>query len=300
MYTDELIQTIFGEGVLTYIKNKNRGGSNNSKGKEYEDFFAIYKLSEISKQVIEEGTDVKFFTQVKTLVDDLVIDFPDLRIHYQLKNKQTRIYWGNPDELKSIAYDFCLQYQINGSEGINKTQLYLVTQDETQQKRLNKEIPETIKNYTSAFYFFYSKNILEIVEVTPKFKEAIIYLSAFEEPEPDKIESVVKVLLGAWYSIDTSEVSVMRLLQEAQNCQPSYIRSFSPDIELAPEVRSILDRIPRFQYNISKGFFHWDYADGLDRGTIVHNMHTSHFKKIQESIKQHQPISFEELENFLL
>ncbi|KAB0244000.1 hypothetical protein EZJ55_00190 [Microcystis aeruginosa EAWAG127a] len=67
MYTDELIQTIFGEDALTYIKNKNRGGTNNNKGKEYEDFFAIYKLSEIAKQIVEEGIDAKFLVNSKLL-----------------------------------------------------------------------------------------------------------------------------------------------------------------------------------------------------------------------------------------
>ncbi|KAB0244040.1 hypothetical protein EZJ55_00415 [Microcystis aeruginosa EAWAG127a] len=66
MYTDELIQTIFGEDALTYIKNKNRGGTNNNKGK-IRGFFAIYKLSEIAKQIVEEGIDAKFLVNSKLL-----------------------------------------------------------------------------------------------------------------------------------------------------------------------------------------------------------------------------------------
>jgi hypothetical protein len=45
---------------------------------------------------------------------------------------------------------------------------------------------------------------------------------------------------------------------------------------------------------------HWDYAGGLDTGTISHNMESSNFKKIQDLIKQCQPASFEELELFLI
>ena len=300
MYTDELIQTIFGEDALTYIKNKNRGGTNNNKGKEYEDFFAIYKLSEIAKQIVEEGIDAKFFSQLKTFVDDLVIDFPKLRIHYQLKNKEKGISWGNSDTLKSIAYDFYSQYRINETIELEETQLCLVTNNKTQQIHLSKTIPSEIKNYTSVFYFYYSKNINEIIEAMPDFKESISYLSAFDKPEPDKIECVATVLLGAWYSIDTSEVSVSELLHKAQTTQPSYIRLFSSDIELDLGMRSILDRIPRFQYNVSKGFLHWDYADGLDTGTIYHDIESSNFKKIQDLIKQFQPTSFEDLEKFLI
>lgn len=300
MYPEELIQTIFGENALTYIKNKNIGGTNNSKGKEYEDFFVIYKISEIAKQVIEEGIDIIFFSQVKTFVDDLVIDFPSLRVHYQLKNKETKIYWENPNKFQSIAYDFCSQYKVNERIGIEETQLCLVTQNEEQQKRLSESVPSEIKNYTSVFYFYYSKNISQVIEAMPSFKESIIYLSAFDNPDPDKIECVATVLLGAWCSADKSEVSVIELLHKAQATQPSYIRLFSADIELDPEARSILDRIPRFEYNVSKGFLHWNYADGLDTGTISHNIQTLKFKKIQELIKQNQPTSFEELECFLI
>lgn len=75
-------------------------------------------------------------------------------------------------------------------------------------------------------------------------------------------------MLGAWLLTDKLEASVITILTSAQQCNPSYVRSFLPIQDLDPEVKEILDQIELFTYNLDKGFFHWEYGGGLDSGTF--------------------------------
>jgi len=54
VYQPEQIQELFGKQVLDYLKNKNKGGIVNEKGNTYENLFAVYKISVLSKDVLRK------------------------------------------------------------------------------------------------------------------------------------------------------------------------------------------------------------------------------------------------------
>jgi hypothetical protein len=98
----------------------------------------------------------------------------------------------------------------------------------------------------------------------------------------------------------TSKVPIIDILKKAQDCIPSYIRSFQVQLQLDPEVRDIFDKIDGFTYNLTRGFLQWEYFDGLNEGTISYSIETTRFQKFQELIKKNHPTSFDELEVFLI
>ena len=75
--------------------------------------------------------------------------------------------------------------------------------------------------------------------------------------------------------------------------------SLQPDLDLDPDVKEILKNIEDFEYNLAKGFLHWDYANGLQSGTPPYSLETDAFCRLQERIKDRRPTTFEELENLL-
>lgn len=300
MYPKPQIIAIFGENILKYLECKNRGGRNNEKGNNYENYFAIYKLAQFSQQVIEKQIEIKFYSQRLAFVDDLIIDYFDTRIHHQLKNKTSNISWGNLTESGSISNDFYRQTELNERASVKTTQLYLVVQSKQQEKKLSNKIPGEIINCTKVIHFPDASTITELIKQVSDFKEAIDYLCAFEKPEPDKVECVATVLLGAWHSIDKSEVSVMSVLEKAQKTNPSYIRSFNLNVEINKDLGKILEQIPDFSYSVSKGFFHWQYAQGLESGTLPYSIETQDFDKFQKLVIEKKPSSFDDLEVFLI
>ncbi|MBW4552190.1 MAG: hypothetical protein KME35_13945 [Aphanocapsa sp. GSE-SYN-MK-11-07L] len=164
---------------------------------------------------------------------------------------------------------------------------------------MQTQVPEAIQSFSQSVYFPYALEIINVIRQTPAFQHALAYLSAFEEPEPDKIEYVAKTLIGTWITNGASKISVRELLDKARQISPCYVRSFAQDWQLDPEVSEILNNIENLTYNLAKGFFHWEYLSGLQRGTPPYSIDSDDFRRLQERIKRQKPTSFEELENLL-
>lgn len=90
------------------------------------------------------------------------------------------------------------------------------------------------------------------------------------------------------------------VLEKAQKTTPSYIRSFNLNVEINKDLGKILEQIPDFSYSVSKGFFHWQYAQGLESGTLPYSIETQDFDKFQKLVIEKKPSSFDDLEVFLI
>jgi hypothetical protein len=112
MYTEYQIKNLFRNQAVEYIRNKNIGGVSNSKGNTYEDVFAIYKISSLSKNFIEDEREVYLLGKCLSFIDDLVIELisGNTLQYYQLKNSYS-VTWGTGRKL--INDDFKKQYELN-------------------------------------------------------------------------------------------------------------------------------------------------------------------------------------------
>ncbi len=299
MYEDNNIETLFGPSTLRYLKNKNQGGISNNKGNTYENFFAVYQLALSAKNVIEDSKNIYFLSQACSFIDDLIINCAneDILQHYQLKNSPN-ISWGTGE--KSIYDDFKKQFELNESIS-KKSEISLVVSSSNLQSKLDNEMPKDIKSYSQVKYFHYDSSLMKVLDQEPEFKQAVEYLCCSDSPDRDKIECVATVLLGAWCSSNRSKASVLEVLTKAYNCQPSFLRPLNKvDCILEAETKEILDSIEDFTYNFSKGFLHWAFKNGLERGTLPYSCDTEKFAKFQELVRKNGPKSFDELESFLI
>jgi hypothetical protein len=296
MFTIEQIETLFGQETRKYLQNKNRGGINGEKGSTYENYYAVYQLAVLARELIELGQDAKICSQGLAFVDDLVIDRSGdtfLR-NYQLKNSST-VFWGQGE--KSIQDDFCKQQALNQSIA-RGSELYLVVSDLSLQNTLSDKCPQSIKDFSQVIYFPYRKELSSLLDSFPRFREAIQYLCPLEDI--DKVECAAGVLLGAITSSDRSSLSVREIIEKASAFSPSYIRSLSDEVSIDPEVAIMLRNVEDFDYTISKGFLSWDYGKGIFTGTVSHRIGSTQFEKIQRLLKQHHPTTFAGLRDFLL
>ena len=298
MYTTNQIRELFGNEVLKYLQDKNRGGISGEKGSTYENFYAIYQIALLAQEVIETNREINFSSQIFVFVDDLIIDRKGNTPlqHYQLKNS-TSVSWGSG--LKSISDDFSKQQALNQAVS-RDSELHLVVSNLELRDKLNDSLPEAIKSFSQVLYFPYESDLMRVIAQQLDFHAAIEYLCAFENPDPDKVECVAMVLLGAWASSDKSGVSILEVLKKAQGVTPSFIRSFSQEWQLDREVENILSRVEDLSYNLAKGFLHWKYRDGLEEGTLTYSIDTERFMRFQKLIKKYKPTTFEALEEFLI
>jgi hypothetical protein len=297
MYTPEDITTCFDGETLKYLQNKHRGGTNGQKGTRYEDYFAIYQLALLAPKTLEEGQEIHLLSQVLSFVDDLIVDnLAEPLHHYQLKSGAS-VSWtsGSP----SIVQDFERQYRLNQQQKARESFLYLIVADSVLSAKLKAATPANIQAFTQVQHFPHNPNLSKAIQQNPAFQLALVYLSAFENPGLDKLEWIASVLMAAWVTESTQPVSVMTLLTKAQQVSPCYIRSFKPGIQLDVELVKVLACIDNFTYNLSKGFFHWEYLGGLQQGTLPFSIETQEFQRFQERIKKQKPTTFEALEILL-
>ncbi len=298
MYNLDRVREIFGDEAAEYLVNKNRGGNSGAKGNTYENFFAVYQIALLSQLVIESNKDIQLSSQILAFVDDFIVDRQNETPlqHYQLKNSRNES-WG--EGIRSISDDFKKQYELNNLI-LKESQIGLVVSSPKLKTKLESTIPPAIKKYSQVIHFPYEAELVKLIAKEPNLRQAIEYLCAFNNPAPDKIECVATVLLGAWVSSAKSQVSVMEILKKAQESTPSFIRSFSQELQLDPEIDEILGKIPDFKYNLTKGFLHWEFKDGLEEGTLSYSLETDRFRQFQKLVKKNNPTCFEELEGFLI
>jgi hypothetical protein len=297
MYDSQVIAGLFGQDALQYLINKNRGGTSGAKGSSYESYFAVYQLALMAEEAITRTNPIYLRSQVFAFVDDLIIDRNGSTPleHFQLKDS-SQVSWGNG--LRSIADDFEKQQQLNQTIH-RQSRLTLVVSDLILKERLAAQLPNSLGSFSQVQYFPSTSSPARLLAQEPEFRAAVIYLCSSDQPDPDKLECVVSVLLGAWTSRGQGDMTVLDLLQVAQRCTPSYIRSFSEIDETDQEFLKILNGIPNFTYNFVKGFFHWQYANGLDQGDFPCPIDTESFRRFRERVKQLRPTTFEELEGLL-
>jgi hypothetical protein len=297
MYSEDDILAKFSLNTLQYLRKKHEGGSNNLKGNSYENHFTVYKIACLSADVIEGGQNIVLWSQILAFVDDLIIDYAGRSAlqHFQLKSGQS-VSWGEGD--KSISSDFSDQKKLNDSRA-RSSQITLVVSSPELKQTLEEKIPANIKDYSQIAHFHYAPSINAVLDREPHFQQVVQYLCAVENATKDKLETVSAVLLGAWVASGKSGISVMEILEKAQQHSPSYIRIFGPEPELNPQLKDVLDNIPNFQYKVSKGFLHWEFGGGIDKGTFTYSCETLDFRRFEERIKVYQPTSFDELENLL-
>ncbi len=298
MFSEQDIKNQFGEDILKYLKNKNKGGKSNERGNTYEKHFAVFRIAQCAPEVIERECIIRFWSQILAFVDDLIIERPQdsLRQHYQLKSGSS-VVWGSGTS--SISEDFRYQNQLNRLQQITSELGLVVSTVETRQS-LTRDIPNNIQPYSQVIHFHYEASLNKVIDKEPAFREGLTYLCAINNPTKDKIETVGAVLLGAWTSIDASSgVTLNDILDRARQQSPSFIRLIGPEPDIDPDVKQILDSIPDFRYQLTKGFFHWEFGGGIEEGTLMYSCDTPEFRRFQDRVKERRPTSFDELENLL-
>lgn len=298
MTMDEQIKTLFGSDTLRYYKNKQSGGGANQKGGRYEDFFSIMQLARLFCVLFDDTRqDIEIHAQASAFVDDLLIadKFENSQDHYQLKNT-ARVRWGNG--FKSISDDFHKQKILNDDIGITHTSTILVCSEEDKVNLLKQTIPAEITDFSDVVFFPNVETINHLLLTHKEFKDwmqAICFSG-----EPDKLEALAKIILGHWCDKKTTVCSVKALLFELRKHFPNYLAKIDRMMELLPEVVTILLKIPNFSYAIDKGYFNWDYSNGLDSGALLYPIDSKEFSYFQQAIITQKPSQFSELESLLL
>ena len=261
----EKTKKLLGENEARYLKNKLTGGKSNEKGSRYESNFAVFKLSESIKEVLDTQAEQKilFGSQVPNFVDDFVIHNTTLNYKqsYQLKNSP-KLSWTAGKH--PIATDFHYHFRLDEESGIKNPQTILTLSCPNVFKNLNTEIPESIKNHTHCILFEDIVNINTALLEQHELRKALSDISISNEI--DKLTQLHTVVKGVWENYKGTYCDVHDFLNEVRAIKPEFLRSFNKQIMLNSRAVEILDNITGFSYQTLDNKLTYVYSS--DKGRL--------------------------------
>lgn len=256
----------------TYLKNKHRGGQNNSKGAIYESYYATYKIASFINQHITQLENVLLTSQVTdTFVDDLLIKEPGSHlIYHQLKDVKN-LTW----ETGKLKYDFTRQMEIS-SEKHELFDLNLIYSDQNCSVCV---IPPEFCQYTTATYFPACSSINQLIISYPPFKEAIQNITVLPNAEDDVLSGIATAILGTWNSIEQKNVSLQQISDLIRLNGQGYVNIKTyPTIEVSERCKAILTRFGLDFYENGLNLY-WSYQHM--KGEVLWTKEKEH--ELQES-----------------
>lgn len=237
------------------LENKHRGGVNNEKGAKYEEYYATYRIASLLPSCLDQCILIK--SQVEgAYIDDLLIKTGVKHDYFQLKNVQNvKQSW---TEIKEDVVSQ-IQLSIDKKEDFSVTLVY-------SDVSFNTILPEDIVDYFNFEWFPSTKSILELIGKYNPFKNALMDLSVFENPDDDTLYGLARYILGHWCGIDRQEGLLVSELADSLKCSNlNTILDSNRDISL--ECKEILDRITGFTYAIKGKNIVWGIEHSRNNST---------------------------------
>lgn len=292
---DAFVQESIGKDALKSLNYQCTGGNNNAKGNNHESYFAVYKLVKAFNDAPDENIEIS--SQDKAFVDDLVVlnKSKNTKTSYQLKDSKS-VYW---HKKKGISPYFQRQYKVDKMfYNINESETVLVlAQDSVYQLRSN-DIPSSISAHTRCMHFANYDSPNKMLIENAQFKAEIGKICVAPN-QTDKLEVVVKFLIGAWSTHGGTERKVSRLMELAKKgVEPDFFKSGDSALSLDPQISKILDKISGMTYTIDNNFLIYKYGDF--EGTVRNKLDTPEFKSISDRLINQQPKNAMELFSILM
>src|SRR5258708_33203067 len=296
MITLEQLIDVFGTDgnkLFEYLKNKNKGGVNNSKGNIFENFFTVYQIAKFFNSKANPN-DVLFSSQVICFIDHLVIEEIEGKNdrHYQIKDVLA-LGWNSGDH--HIKDDFKKQKELSMKLGINPSLILVVSNKEVHDS-LVASMPDEIVDFVKVIHFETASSLNNLIRKNSFIKDELIQMCALVKPSTDKLETLGAILLGSWDSTDKSKVSLKELLSRSYAQNPHFIKGFST--EISQKLSDILKSLERFSYKVENGFLNWDFNE-TDNGVLEYRIGSMEFEQWENDIFNATIKSFEDLEPFL-
>ncbi len=220
----DYVSTKFGEKDCQKLKNIHQGGLNNSKGRDYENYFQLYKAFEIAAGDSCNFDKQLLAMQVIGFVDDIChIDGDKLiKYNYQAKNSSGAA----ADWTDDISERFRKQRAIdNHCFKVSHTKNCLLVSSRNKAVENAKKIPDDLKGIDTCQHFFYHQTLVELVygTVLSTYIKKLI-----NNNNISNIDYAAKLILGVLQA--NQYQSIADIFSQAQaDAYPNPFIKFRPD-----------------------------------------------------------------------
>ncbi len=230
MNIESFVSKEFGEDELAYLKKIRTGGDNNSKGGQYELYFAVAKICEIAANEADHN-DFEISRQEYGFVDDLTVRCLSKakKKNYQLKNSSNSA--ANWDD--DVNFRFDLQHRIDSNfYQCPDNKQVLVVSCPKKDKANQLKIPSNLKGIGFSEFFPYKLNLFEQINETENLKNN--FKEICDSTELQVADYAFRLILAALIS-NSSRMSVAGILESANRMGRPGIFRMSADQDTIPE-----------------------------------------------------------------
>lgn len=210
---DKFVTDKFGEDILILLNNISKGGSNNFKGRNYENFFQLSKAFELASSENIDLTKHSLSCQERAFIDDIchIDDENSIKYNFQAKNSS-----GQAANWTNVLSKRCkLQTEIdNNYHSIKNSKNYLVVPCKKKQQSNLDKIPSSLKNNNSCIFFPAYESLFELIQNT-ELKSHIIKL--ISSNSASDIDYAAKLILGSLQDFSVKQKTVYDIFQSAQS-----------------------------------------------------------------------------------
>jgi len=185
------VEKELGKTVLLNLKRIHVGGNNNKKGRDYENFFQLFKAFELASQDIDHEKHLLSCQELAFIDDICHWDLEkSIKHNFQAKNSS-----GSAADWTSEITTRCKRQTILDTKfhSINESKNYLLVSCEKKRIDNLKKVPVKLSKLNTCIFFPYCQNLVELLDQT-NLKHHISTL--IENDDPSQIDYAANLILG--------------------------------------------------------------------------------------------------------
>lgn len=209
------VERELGKEVLSKLKKIHIGGTNNTKGRDYENFFQLYRAFELASQDIDHQKHLLSCQELAFIDDICHWDLEkSIKHNFQAKNSS-----GSAADWNSEITTRCKRQTILDKKfhNITESRNYLLVSCEKKQNNNLNKIPVRLRKLNTCIFFPYCKTLVELLDQT-KLKTYIA--SLIETEDTSQVDYAAKLILGVLQG--TSAQDIKSIFEQAcSNASPN-------------------------------------------------------------------------------
>ncbi|MBI6731017.1 hypothetical protein YA0032_25390 [Pseudomonas amygdali] len=209
----QFVSEHFGNGTKTKLVNIGRGGDNNKKGADFENFYAAAKICMLAADAGAASNDFQVSCQEVAFVDDVCVRdlAKSIKINYQAKNSS-----GAPadwDEDMRVRFEMqqLIDLQLHGA--LQANQILLVS-DAGKAAANDGKIPDPMRGYCQSEHFPHCSSSTKLVLAYQPLRQALSVLCGTNNA--GTIDTAFRVVLGEWCADNTDGRVVGNVMARAK------------------------------------------------------------------------------------
>lgn len=231
------VEQNLGKAVLVNLQNIHRGGINNQKGRDYEDFFQLFKAFELASLDIDHSKHLLSCQELAFIDDICYWDLENsIKHNFQAKNSS-----GDAADWDTEITTRCQRQTIIDTQfhNVQESRNYLLVSCERKKENNLKKIPTTLLPLNTCIFFPYFKTLVELLDQT-RLKSYIETL--IDSNDNTQIDFAAKLILGVLKGRSSQDIK--SIFEEAcSNAHPNPFKKFRKKEESSQEIPEWIKQI---------------------------------------------------------